>query len=399
MKTSKRDAGSALILIIGVIAALAILATTMVVLLGNVQANTSRDRAQKTSFSVAESAVDAAIAQLSDTWPTASTTFDSATYLKPYLDGLSAAGYATPTVSVHFYDNTEPDGSLGTDSYDIGPSAPDNRIWIEATATTNKRTTRVRVLAERVMVNLGLLDNIAVWTPGMFDSQSLASSVGFEVLGPGATQAIVEYNTLAAGSKSLDSTVKAISPATDANLLISPELLSYFRAEAVRVNTVGEAKLYTDVSAIGNAVNNWKGLIYVDSNAATDSRQLTSTQNVTWNWNNTELNGDGVGSNQKPGVIIADAKLLKIQGNGSGFDFYGLIYCTGAVEITGGVRIHGMVLAGAVGVPAETDAIKLIGSQSVIYNNNVRANLDKQYSVSVHMVANTWRELGATPAP
>ena len=395
MKTSNRDSGSALILIIGVIAALAILAAMTVTLLGNVMANTSRDRAQKTSFSVSEAAIDAAIAQLSDAWPTADATFDS-TYLQPYLDGLSAAGYATPPPPVvHFNDDSGAGGSLGTDAWDKNG---DLRIWVEAAATTGKRTSRVRVLVERVMVNLGLLDNVAVWTPGWFNSQSgtsLASdAVSFEILGPGATRAIVEYNTLASDSKPLDlSTVWPISPATDANLLISPELLGYFRAEAERVKTAGEAKLYT---SLPNGTN-FTGLVYLDSGAASDSRQLSSQNvNLFSGGGAAVLNGDGVGSNAKPGVLIVDATELQLVGNG---DYYGLIYCSGAIRIPSGLHIHGMVLAGAINVPAGTNAVTLLGSQSVIYNNNVRANLDNQYSISVHMVANTWRELGSTPAP
>lgn len=392
MKTSNRESGSALILIIGVIAALAILAAMTVMLLGNVQANTSRDRAQKTSFSVAEAAVDAAIAQLSDAWPTADATFNP-TYLQPYLDGLPAAGYATsPPPVVHFYDDSGTGASLGTDAWDKNG---DLRLWVEATATTNKRTSRVRVLVERVMVNLGLLP--AAWTPGGFDSQSSGSSVTYEVVGPGATQAIVEYNWLASHSKDLGSTVKPISPATDANLLALPELLSYFRAEAIRINKVGEGKFYTDVSTIGNDAVDWKGLIYVDSGAASGSRQLSQQNvNLTWGSNTTQLNGAGWGTNEKPGVLIVDATMLHLGGN---VDFYGLIYCTGAIEIESGMRIHGMVLAGAVGVPAGSDAIKLSGSDNVIYNDTVRANLNNMYSISVHMVANTWRELGPTPAP
>lgn len=387
MKTPNRESGSALILIIGVIAALAILAAGLVILLSNVQANTARDRAQKTSFSVSEAAVDAAIAQLSDNWPIANATFNSATYLQPYLASLSAAGYAPANVSVHFYDNSGTGGGLDTAvHYDANG---DNRVWVEATATTNKRTTRVRVLTERVMVNLGLLDNIAVWTAGTFRSGSAASSVTYEVLGPGASQAIVEYNTLATSptSKDLDSTVKTITPATDANLVISPELLGYFRAQAATVNTAGVAKLYT---SLPNGTN-FAGLVYLDSGAASGSRQLTAGQTInlgTGGGGSDVLNGDGVGTNAKPGVLIIDATSASLTGN---VDYYGLIYSTGDLTIESGIHIHGMVLGGT--------SVALNGSQNVMYNNNVRSNLDHQYSISVHMVANTWRELGATPAP
>ena len=59
------------------------------------------------------------------------------------------------------------------------------------------------------------------------------------------------------------------------------------------------------------------------------------------------------------------------------------------------MTVHGIVLAGGQGLADGQNAVKLNGNQTVIYNDNVRANLNKEFSVSVHMVPDTWRELSA----
>src|SRR5665648_1187663 len=73
MRCSNPQRGSSLILIIGVIAALAVMATTLVVLVANVQSNTARDRSRAKAFNVAEGGVDAAQNVLVQTWPTSET--------------------------------------------------------------------------------------------------------------------------------------------------------------------------------------------------------------------------------------------------------------------------------------------------------------------------------------
>src|SRR5665647_2449148 len=61
--------GSSLILLIGVIAALALLVSALVVLTSNVMHNTARHRAQARTFNVAEAALDAAQAAAWVNWP------------------------------------------------------------------------------------------------------------------------------------------------------------------------------------------------------------------------------------------------------------------------------------------------------------------------------------------
>ena len=69
MKRYRRQAGSSLIMLIGVIAALAIMGATLVVLTGNVQSNTYNDRMKAKASSVTEAGLDVGMYELSAKWP------------------------------------------------------------------------------------------------------------------------------------------------------------------------------------------------------------------------------------------------------------------------------------------------------------------------------------------
>ena len=68
-----RQRGSSLILLMGVIAALAILVSALVILTSNVMSNTARHRTQAKVFNVAEAALDAGQAAAWVDWPVADT--------------------------------------------------------------------------------------------------------------------------------------------------------------------------------------------------------------------------------------------------------------------------------------------------------------------------------------
>ncbi len=63
-------------MVIGIVAALAILAGSLVMLTINVQGNSSRDRQAKKSFNVSEAALDTALFKLGSSWPVASSPAD-----------------------------------------------------------------------------------------------------------------------------------------------------------------------------------------------------------------------------------------------------------------------------------------------------------------------------------
>lgn len=73
MARLRNESGATLVLIIGVVAALAILAAAMAALTMNVQHNTATARTQSKAFNVAEAGIDAGQAALWLDWPTDAT--------------------------------------------------------------------------------------------------------------------------------------------------------------------------------------------------------------------------------------------------------------------------------------------------------------------------------------
>jgi hypothetical protein len=143
--------GAALILLIGIMAALGIIAATLVFVIMNQQQATADDRSRKQSLFAAEAALDSAVqlAKVDNIMSTASE------WLTPEELAAAFAGAFPPDADVTFrvYDNLE------TVNYDIkwdqggpsSPSTPDGRMWVEATVVYENRTTRTRVLIQQAV--------------------------------------------------------------------------------------------------------------------------------------------------------------------------------------------------------------------------------------------------------
>lgn len=145
--TSQR--GAALILLLGITATLAVLASTLAFVLMNQQRATASDRSSKRSLYASEAALDSAVgfAKVEKVMSTTAewlTPADLATYFAEKFPHSA-------TVTYRVYDN------LATVNYSIkwdqgGPSAtttPDHRVWVEATVTYQGKTTRTRVLLQQ----------------------------------------------------------------------------------------------------------------------------------------------------------------------------------------------------------------------------------------------------------
>lgn len=152
MHRFSNQTGAALIMLIGISAALAILSATLVFVIQNQQQATANQRSAKQSFYAAEAALDTGV-QLSKVDRTMSTTEEWLTE-----EDLEAAFYgffpADATVEYRVYDN------LATVDYDIkwdqggpaNPSTPDKMVWVEATVTLRGKTTRTRCLVQQRQV-------------------------------------------------------------------------------------------------------------------------------------------------------------------------------------------------------------------------------------------------------
>ena len=127
MKYPRGEQGAALLLVLGVTAALAILAATLVAVTVNAQTGSSHDRMRAKAGDVAEGGIDAALAQMSAGWPATSTQSIDTAALETSIRGLFETGgldgnpnppAGKSFVKVYIYDNSDTNGDGKIDRLD-----------------------------------------------------------------------------------------------------------------------------------------------------------------------------------------------------------------------------------------------------------------------------------------
>ena len=160
MREHRNEDGFALIMLIGIIAALAVLAATLVMMLDNQEHATDKSRESHTSLDYAEAGLSSAAEAVEGTnsWLTSAYTDSSNT-------GMNAGYYQTygatpdaPTVTYLVYDNETPvNTSVHWDANG------DGMVWVEADTTYLGRTSRVRELVSS-STKTSILPKAAAWT-------------------------------------------------------------------------------------------------------------------------------------------------------------------------------------------------------------------------------------------
>jgi len=154
MRRHSNEDGFALILLIGIVAALAILASMLVVMLDNQQHATSKERRSKTSVYYADAALSsAASAAMADTTWLTNSGYSTSAFNSTYST-LSSA----PTATYAIYDNLNPVDT--TKHYD---SNTDGEVWVQATVNYNGKTSTVRELVSS-STKTSILPKAAAWT-------------------------------------------------------------------------------------------------------------------------------------------------------------------------------------------------------------------------------------------
>ena len=166
MHRDASERGAALILLLGIIATLAILASMLVFVLINEQSATAKERSRKASAAYAEGALEGLAQQVKNSpitqatgvpWPmpqgTNDTTPGTLRYLAAQLKsslGLPAAATVTYTV----YDNQPTiDQNVTWDrggATQATKNTPDGMMWMQVDVTYQKKKTRMRVLVQLV---------------------------------------------------------------------------------------------------------------------------------------------------------------------------------------------------------------------------------------------------------
>jgi len=379
--------GSTLIMLIGVIAALAIMAASLVALVMNVRANTGHQRTQVNAFNVAEAGLDNGLYVLGRSWPNLPTSI-------PAIDETQFRSQFAPNevpqptngqklVDVHFYDNLDP-----IDPLVHWDSLGDKLMWVDAKATVGDRTARVRALAQAQNAKLNL-PFVAIYAGGGLWMHGGGTPVGVVPGGlpPGGVSTVAAYYGEKDGVPYLKQNGFAdfsaqITPwptvrvkgnvVPSANDLISPDMLTLLRETALDTG-----RYFTDERDAEKALGTGP-LVYLKT---TGDVKITASGT---------FNGNGVdapsASNPKPpGILIVDGGGVTFDGTPT---FYGLVYCTSGFVDIGHAHIIGMVIS-ASGVS------NLGGSDQVMYDERVRSSLDNVITVSARVVPGTWRQLSA----
>ena len=388
MSRLRSQQGAGLILIIGVIAALGIMATSLVALTANVQHNTSTDRSRAKAFNVAEAAVDVGMYELNSKWPKASGTgpdFTASAWQTAFRSQFATTEFPNPQsgqfVVVDYYDNQPTIDK--TVKWDQGQPAastlPDNKMYLEAQAGVGPKATRIRVLVERIPYTTNFPRGVALCAGGNLYSNGGGNNPKIYVevppppeVVPGGVTSVHVRGTIEAPSVTqtppIVIRVHGAAAAKKPSDVFPPTLvegITQLAKDHGRYFTSAAAAEASPVDPVWSPAGGISGICVIDSAAGYSIRG-------TYN------------SEAQPGILmILGGGDLDYGGGG---DYYGVIYVTGTVQKGHGkYGVHGMIV-----VDSDQD---MRGTTDIFYNDNCIANLANRFSLTVKQVPNTWREI------
>jgi hypothetical protein len=390
MRTKRDQRGSSLVMLIGIVAALAIMATTLVVLTSNVHHNTYVDRMEVKADAVTEAALDVGMADLSATWPVASgtgPTLDATAFRSMFTaDQFPGPQGGGSFAQYTYFDNPWPDGTYHSPYSAANPPTydmnQDSQMYITAQAGVGPGKARIQSLVRVTYFQADFPRGVAVFTGADLLSNGGGNNpkIHVEVAPPTGT-----VSARAAGDIEEDGTGKKAAVFDQATMIglegaAAGTVEDVFPA-ALRDALVQTAKdhgrYFSGANAVANAAasppkGTWSAGGLTGLTVIEPSSYTTLSLKGTYN------------SEQTPGIIILlGGSNLDFGGGG---DYYGVLYTQGTVEKGhGSFIVHGMLVCDS--------TLDMRGTVDIKYNDNCIANLAKRFHSNVMMVPNTWREL------
>ena len=426
MRDRHRQRGAALVLFLGIAAALAILSIGLVMTVANASHNTSRAQRSIKSFDVSEAALDVTMQQLARSWPrTLSRAYAPWTEVENPAFAEDFFGAASPSplpdgghyVSVRVFDDREstttlPAGwELGAETYDENRNGV---LLVDAQARIGERSSRIRGTVKAAYYRLGVARGVAVWADGTLAGTGSGNdpNITAEVLAYNSYQAMVHAGVYDSSTVGLwdnglitqdppgSGTKPPISQDTIEGLVQIAKNTGRYFSGATAENDMKTALADADPGP-------FEGLCVLDF------RDLGGAYTVRMDQDS--YNCSVINNGQQTLVEYGDPGALLILGGNlvlkGGLHYYGLIYVEGTVgvddtggSIAGKPVIHGMLFCMrdpdvANDPEAPGGDIDLRGRAQVRYNANAARDLDSQFLTGVKLVGNGWRELQPTPAP
>jgi len=407
MRCRNCEDGSSLILIIGVIAALAIMAAGLVVLTTNVASNTSKQRTRTKAFDVAEGALDVGMNMLAGDWPGPTAdpapTWDESAFRQldqygnpsEYPDPTNTA---IPFSSVTFYDDGGGDGGYTAASKHVDANGND-MMWIIAKGATGSQQASVQAKVVRDPANTGFPHGVALFVGGVLDpndpgnitktmvhieDQGTAPSVNSYASAYGAKLKDVYEKTGSTVMFDTGVTPRANDPRIPADSTTDP---------VPRISSLIDSGIISGITALAQSMGRYYDVTHGDPMPTdlsgicvirADGTHPVDLGNGQWN------------TLDEPGILLVlrvhtaspdpePTPPVTFNMSGSG-NFYGVIYVEGTCDTAhGSPAVHGML-------GCNTN-MTMQGTPDVYYNDTIISKLTDKWTLTVSLVPNTWREI------
>jgi len=346
---------------------------------------TELERTDVKSFNVAEAGIDAGMLALKLNWPDSpdkAAAVDNdmlKTAIQENSPGLWDPKRSDPSEFIHveLYDNVDAYGQT-TNVANPDPatrvywdSNEDGLMFVDSTANVDDNRHRILVLAQRQYWDLYFPVDLALWA-GVVDSNGQGLHVTVEDPNPAPYDPYVYYDVHDVQGKKIDEGY-AVDPRPSASSFseVFPESL---RAALEAIAREQGTYFTSDTQAssfLGSGQANGK-VVYIKANSA-----VTITGNRQ------------IGTKEAPVVVVIDTpegseNTWDLRGTA---DFYGVLVTIGNSTLRGTSGIHGALYCSGTLVNKGTGA-----SGEINYSEQCIRNINRQYTISVNIVPNTWEE-------
>ena len=396
MRLKRNESGSTLIMVIGIIAALAIMSATLVVLVTNAQSGTAKDRTRVKAFNVAEAALDEGMYQLSASWPQAlgETVFDSAMQGKfgeRFNPVPTSPEYPNLSVTVKYYDDTAAGGMDTSKDYD---STANNMMWVVAQARTGSKVVRIQAKVQRTLFDTTIPRGNVIYSGGPMNHASGNEPAQVDTT-PGSAYTEGPMWVKIAGDDPLPKK-NPVYPGSG----IQPDPLYGAAAgslesvfpeatkQGLRTLAISHGRYFTSIADALNPAKSKVDPVWSPQGGISGLTVIEPTVAGTL----TMPKVGPINSEAKPGIVLllkspnGSLSNLDFEGSVNKTDYYGVLYTDGTVvKGTGGYNVHGMLVGAA--------NTEFQGTVNVLYNDNCIVNLGQLWASNVKIVGNSWREL------
>jgi hypothetical protein len=343
--------------------------------------STETERKDVKAFNVAEAGVDAGMLALKLNWPfTAVDTVNVDGYLiKSALQAKNSTLYDSTNSSpseflrVVVYDNSEADKPTevvteppAVEKRVFWDANGDGKMFVDATSDVQDDRHRILLLAERQVWNLYFPVGMALYA-----NQVAANGQGYDIqIEDGPSTVFYDVHDVQGKGINAGVGVSPLPTPSTFDQVITESLIHALEGLAVQKGTYftddGAAETFLTSGNAGGSV------VYVKSASAVEISANTQ-----------------IGSVDAPVVVIIDTPDGSVNGwdmRGSA-DFWGILVVLGDTTLRGTCSTHGALFcSGTLDNKGNGSAAELY------YNSTVIQNINRQYVLSVNIVANTWEE-------